>query len=115
MNATELISSFVKERLSGNISCLADFPLGNLRNDKTYGCPERNFDSDDTELMRVIYCNIFEFCILYRRDETRTVEASCRNSEQIKRVCFVLCVWRGALVWTEIIIINKNYCSVWVC
>lgn len=59
MTAAEFLSSFVKEKLDGDISLLAKFPLGNLRNDKVYGCPGRNFDSDDTELMRAIYCVVF--------------------------------------------------------
>ena len=59
MSPSELISSFVQERLGGNISLLTSFPLGNLRDDKLYGCPGRNFDSDDTELMRAIYCVVF--------------------------------------------------------
>ena len=59
MTPLELITSFVQEKLYGDITRLATFPLGNLRNDKTYGCPERKFDSDDTELMRAIYCVVF--------------------------------------------------------
>ena len=59
MSPSELISSFVQERLGGNISLLASFPLGSLRGEKLYGCPGRNFDSDDTELMRAIYCVVF--------------------------------------------------------
>lgn len=59
MTPSELITSFIQERLDGDIARLTSFPLGNLRNDKTYGCPDRNFDSDDTELMRAIYCVVF--------------------------------------------------------
>ena len=51
MNPKELVAQFIEEKLKGDISRLATFPLGNLRNDKVYGCPGRNFDSDDTELM----------------------------------------------------------------
>ena len=54
MTPVELINSFVAEKLEGDIQRLADFPLGSLRSDKVYGCPNRNFDSDDTELMRAI-------------------------------------------------------------
>ena len=56
MEALELVRSFVKERLDGDIESLSAFELGNLRGDEIYGCPNRNFDSDDTELMRAIYC-----------------------------------------------------------
>lgn len=52
MTPIELISSFVPQKLEGDITRLACFPLGNLRNDEEYGCPGRNFDSDDTELMQ---------------------------------------------------------------
>lgn len=55
MTPIEIINSLVAEKLDGNIQRLANFPLGSLRNDKVYGCPGRNFDSDDTELMRAIF------------------------------------------------------------
>ncbi len=59
MNPKELVSRFVEEKLDGDVNRLATFPLGNLRYDDTYGYPNRNFDSDDTELMRAIYCLAF--------------------------------------------------------
>lgn len=59
MTPIELINSFVAEKLEGDIQRLADFPLASLRSDKVYGCPGRNFDADDTELMRAIYCVAF--------------------------------------------------------
>ena len=61
MKATpsKLITSFVQEKFDGDITSLATFPLGSLRNNEAYGCPGRNFDSDDTELMRAIYCVVF--------------------------------------------------------
>lgn len=59
MKPIELIKAFVAEKLEGNINLLSDYQLGNLRNDKVYGCPNRSFDSDDTELMRAIYCVVF--------------------------------------------------------
>ena len=59
MTSFEFINSFVAEKLEGDIQRLADFPLGSLCSDKVYGCPNRNFDSDDTELMRAIYCVVF--------------------------------------------------------
>lgn len=60
MKPAELVTQFVKERLDGDIHRLAAFPLGNLRHDETFGCPNRNFDSDDTELMRAIFCLVFD-------------------------------------------------------
>lgn len=49
----------VKERLEGEIDRLQTFELGKLRGNKTFGCPGRKDDSDDTELMRAIYCLVF--------------------------------------------------------
>ena len=60
MNPREFIASFIKEKLDGDVNRLASYPLGQLRYDKKYGCPGRNFDSDDTELMRAIYCVVFD-------------------------------------------------------
>jgi hypothetical protein len=60
MNPRELVASFIKEKLDGDVNRLASYPLGQLRYDKKYGCPGRNFDSDDTELMRAIYCVVFD-------------------------------------------------------
>ena len=59
MSPSELIKAFVNERLDGNIDKLGTFELGQLRGDKIYGCPNRKEDSDDTELMRAIYCVVF--------------------------------------------------------
>ena len=59
MSPTELVTRFIEKRLGGDITLLVTFPLGDLRYDDMYGCPGRNFDSDDTELMRAIYCLVF--------------------------------------------------------
>lgn len=59
IDAKELVRSFVADKLDGDITRLAIFELGTLRNDKVYGCPGRNFDSDDTNLMRAIYSLVF--------------------------------------------------------
>lgn len=60
MMPLKLIQSFVEERLDGNLDKLATYELTNLRNDEVYGNPGRYFDPDDTELMRAIYCVVFE-------------------------------------------------------
>ncbi len=60
MKPEEIISSFVNERLDGDIERLSTFPLGKLWKDDIYGCPGRKFDSDDTELMHAIYCVVFK-------------------------------------------------------
>lgn len=59
MTPSGLILSFIQEKLGGDFSRLSTYPLGNLRNNEIYGNPGRNFDSDDTELMRAIYCVVF--------------------------------------------------------
>lgn len=55
-----LLTDFVEQRLGGDIDNLKDFELGKLYKDNVYGCPNRNFDSDDTNLMRAIYCLVFK-------------------------------------------------------
>lgn len=60
MNPYDLIRQFVDERLDGDISKLATFELRYLNGDDKYGNPGRGYDSDDTELMRAIYCVVFK-------------------------------------------------------
>ena len=60
MNPEELITEYVQNKLKGNKDLLATFPLASLQYDKTFGCPNRRFDCDDTELMRAIYCIVFK-------------------------------------------------------
>ena len=60
MTPEELIITFVDDKLNGNIDLLVTFPLSSLQYDKTFGCPNRRFDCDDTELMRAIYCIVFK-------------------------------------------------------
>lgn len=55
----ELIRTFIENKLNGDIEKLSSFQLGSLRYDKVYGCPDRWFDSDDTNIMRAIYCVVF--------------------------------------------------------
>ena len=59
-NPIELIKSFVEDKLDGDIDALSTYPLYKLWGDKKYGNPDRNFDGDDTELMRAIYCVVFK-------------------------------------------------------
>lgn len=60
MKPIELIKDFIRERLSGDIDKLATFSLTKLWNDDVYGCPNRQFDCDDTNLMRAVYCIVFK-------------------------------------------------------
>lgn len=53
--STELIRKFVNEVLSGDWEKFKTFDLKKLRMSAEYGCPGRNFDCDDTELMRAVY------------------------------------------------------------
>lgn len=55
----KLINDFTHDYLHGNLDELANFRLYDLREDDKYGCPNRKFDSDDTNLMRAIYCVLF--------------------------------------------------------
>ena len=59
MTPIAIIDNFVKERLGGDIDKMATFELGRLKGDDVYGCPGRREDSDDTELMRAVYCVVF--------------------------------------------------------
>lgn len=59
-DAKQLIRDFVEERLGGHIESLATYELRFLEGDEKYGNPGRGYDSDDTELMRAIYCVVFE-------------------------------------------------------
>lgn len=58
-NPKSLIRSFVDKHLDGNIDALATYELSSLKDNKMYGNPERYYDSDDTELIRAIYCVVF--------------------------------------------------------
>lgn len=59
MKAEDIIREFVEQRLGGDINKLSSFKLVELREDKVFGCPNRRFDPDDTNLMRAIYCFVF--------------------------------------------------------
>ncbi|MBR1953306.1 MAG: hypothetical protein IKA32_12040 [Lentisphaeria bacterium] len=53
--AAELITSFIKEKLAGNLSNWLNFDYFSLYDMEKYGCPDRPFDCDDSELMRAVY------------------------------------------------------------
>lgn len=55
MKAFVLLNNFIYEKLSGDIDRLVSFNFSELKNDKKYGCPDRDFDEDDTELAKSIY------------------------------------------------------------
>ena len=55
MKGAELIRKFVDEVLSGDWKKFETFDVRTLQTSELYGCPGRNFDCDDTELMRAAY------------------------------------------------------------
>ena len=55
MKGAELIRKFVDEALSGDWKKFETFDVRTLQTSELYGCPGRNFDCDDTELMRAAY------------------------------------------------------------
>ncbi len=59
INPIQLVTDFIHDYLHDNINELVHFRLYELRKDSKYGCPKRKFDSDDTNLMRAIYCLLF--------------------------------------------------------
>ena len=59
--AKSLITSFVEERLQGNLNELVSFDFAQLRGDKKYGvCGGNSFDCDNTKLSKAIYLLVFE-------------------------------------------------------
>lgn len=56
---TEIIQSFTSTYLGGRLVDLASFDLKLLMKDDVFGCPDRKFDADDTNLMRAVYCIVF--------------------------------------------------------
>ena len=56
---TTYIRDFIDSHLEGDIDSLVDYDLKNLAKDELYGCPGRQFDADDCNLMRAVYCLIF--------------------------------------------------------
>ena len=59
--AKSLITSFVEERLQGNLNELVRFDFAQLRGDKKYGVYSGNsFDCDNTKLSKAIYLLVFE-------------------------------------------------------
>ena len=55
MKSAELIRKFVDEVLSGDWEKFETFDVRSLSSSEEYGCPGRNFDCDDSELMRAVY------------------------------------------------------------
>ena len=56
----KFIKQFVSEKLGGNIDGLLNYDLSQLRGDDMYGCDNREFDCDDTNIARAIYSVVFK-------------------------------------------------------
>lgn len=54
-NAKILLKEFAAEVLSGDFNNLKHFDFKTLKDSGKYGCPDRNFDCDDTNIMRAVY------------------------------------------------------------
>lgn len=59
MKPIEIFSEFISKELDGDILKLLDYDLKQLKNNVVFGCPNRRFDPDDTNIMRAIYCLTF--------------------------------------------------------
>ena len=58
-DAIKYVKQFLND-YSLDIDGLKDFPFKNLESDSEYGCPDRSFDYDDTNLARAIYFIIWK-------------------------------------------------------
>lgn len=50
-----LVKEFIAEKLNGNLCDLKTFDFKTLHGSEKYGTPDRNFDCDDTNIMRAVY------------------------------------------------------------
>lgn len=78
--AKQLVRDFIAEMLNGDVKNLKDFDFKTLKESEKFGCPDWNFDCDDTRIMRSIYVvlwgdlfpglamNNFGYCRQYRGD-----------------------------------------------
>ena len=58
--AVQLVKEFVNEELSGDWQKFINFDFNLLHDSGKFGCPERNFDCDDTNIMRAIYVVLWQ-------------------------------------------------------
>ena len=61
--AAALVADFVNEYIAGDWEKLKSFDFRELRNSDKYGCPDRNFDCDDCNLMRAVYVVLWNGCL----------------------------------------------------
>lgn len=60
VQARQLIKEFISEILSGDLELLKNFDFKTLRMSEKFGCRDRNFDCDDTNIIRAIYVVLWE-------------------------------------------------------
>lgn len=60
MISIDIIKTFIDQYLYGDLQKLLDFDLKRLKKDNIFGCPGRRFDPDDSNIMRAIYCVVFD-------------------------------------------------------
>ena len=54
-DAKHFVREFVSEVLNGNLDSLKNFDFKSLKESEKYGCPDRPFDCDDTNILRAVY------------------------------------------------------------
>ena len=60
LNPYSLLRSFTMTRLDGDLDRLKDLDLSDLRGDRLFGCPNRSFDCDDTNIARAVYVLVYQ-------------------------------------------------------
>lgn len=82
--AISLVSEFTQEVLHGDWDAWKNFDFKSLSDSEKFGCPGRNFDCDDTNIMRAVYVVLwgdvlpylymdnFGYCKQYRGDTVNT-------------------------------------------
>ena len=56
----EFIRQFIIDKLDGDIDRLQNYDLARLKDNEIYGCNNREFDCDDTNIARAIYSVVFD-------------------------------------------------------
>ncbi len=67
-HALQLVREFTREMLNGDVQKFRDFNFQTLRDSAKYGCPDRNFDCDDTNIMRAVYVVLWGDFLPYLTD-----------------------------------------------
>lgn len=84
-NPRSLLRAFSMTRLDGELDKLKDFDLSELKGDRQFGCPNRPFDCDDTNVARAVYVLAYQKAFPTLSMETlddRTFRGDMMNSFQ---------------------------------